>query len=54
MSTVLAFSIIFHVLYGAIMGSITAVLVDHLPVPRRTSPPKEESKDKKTDFSEAA
>lgn len=54
MSTVLAFSIIFHVLYGAIMGSITAVLVDRLPMPRRTSPPKEESKDKKTDFSEAA
>ena len=54
MSTVLAFSIIFHVVYGAILGSITAVLLDRLPIPRRISSPKEEDSKKKTDFSEAA
>ena len=45
MSAVLAFSIIFHVVYGAIMGSITAIVLDRLPVPRRVSSPKEETKD---------
>jgi hypothetical protein len=43
MSTVLAFSIVLHVLYGAIMGSVTAILLDRLPVPRKA---KEEQKDR--------
>ena len=54
MSAVLAFSIIFHVVYGAIMGSITAVLLDRLPAPRQPSSPEESAESKKTDFSEAA
>ena len=54
MSAVLAFSIIFHVVYGAILGSITAVLLDRLPVPRRTVSHDESQDSKKTDFSEAA
>jgi uncharacterized protein YybS (DUF2232 family) len=47
MSTVLAYSIIFHMLFGVIMGSVTAVLLDRLPIPRRILP-----KDRRT--SEAA
>jgi hypothetical protein len=54
MSTVLAFSIVFHVLYGAIMGSVTAVLLDRLPMPRRTQPKEERKGSKKTEHSEAA
>ena len=56
MSTVLAFSIIFHVVYGAIMGTVTALLIDRLPALKRTSATEEEPKDskKRTDTSEAA
>ena len=35
MSSVIAFSIVFHLMYGAIMGGLTAVLVERLPLSKR-------------------
>lgn len=58
-SSVLAFSIVFHVIYGAIMGFVTAILLNHLLPSIETRFKKsssKEDKDRKTegDFSEAA
>lgn len=57
MSSVLAFSIVFHIVYGAIMGSITAILLDRLPALRKVGSfkePKDSERKAEGDFSEAA
>ncbi|MEO9320870.1 MAG: hypothetical protein ABI361_09370 [Nitrososphaera sp.] len=51
MSTVLAFSILFHVLYGAVMGSLTSILIDRLPRRRLSSDEVETVRGKPADFS---
>lgn len=57
MSSVLAFSILFHIVYGAIMGSIAAILIDRLPALRKVGSlkePKDREGKAEGDFSEAA